>query len=295
MSIVLTNNRLELELDEPGQIYTMTRFDYIGKIKQAVLDKKYSFGSQEITKGYSQEKNGQGFYNEFGISDPIGYDDCELGGQFPKIGVGLLTKPDDKSYDFMRQYEILPFKTDFILGDYWIKFISSPMNCRGYEVKYTKLIKLNENSFSIYYELQNTGFKSISTSEYCHNFIAINNSSIDGNYVLKFPFKIDRSVMDEFVNPGDAIQFKDKRMIFKNTLEEEFFFSHLEYDNGLKGMWEITNDKHGVGVRETTDFVPFKINIWGWKHVISPELFYKIVIDPGQKITWQRKFEFFYT
>jgi hypothetical protein len=294
MSLVLRNNRLELQIDEPGQVYKMSRFDYTGKISQVILDSSYSFCSQEILNGFDKEKSGRGLYNEFGISDPVGFDDCKPGEQFLKIGVGLLTRPDDKPYDFMRLYEISPCRNDFIAEESWVKFSANPLNCRGYEVKYTKLIKLNNNSFTIQYEIQNTGSKIINTSEYCHNFIAINRSFLDENYTLKFPFKIDRSAMDEIVNPEDVIAFKDKRMIFRNNVTEEFFFSHLEYENGLLGMWEITNDKHGVGVRETTDFVPSKINIWGWKHVVSPELFCKISIEPGQTMTWQRKFEFYY-
>lgn len=294
MAFFVKNNRLKIEIDEPDQNYKLSRFDHTGKIIQVILDDKHTFCTRETIQSFNTEKNGQGFYNEFGIDDPVGYDDCPVGGQFPKIGVGLLLKPDENPYDFFKVYNILPFKTEIICRDEWIEFISSPMNTRGYEVKFTKLIKLTENNFTIQYELQNTGKKSINTSEYCHNFIAINNSLIDDNYTLKFPFKLDKSAIEEFVNNENAVIFKDQKMIFEKTPKQQFFFSHLEYDKDLKGMWEISNYKYGVGVRETTDFVPEKINVWGWQHVISPELFYKVSLNPGQKKIWQRKYEFYY-
>jgi hypothetical protein len=294
MTIVLKNKRLRIDIDEPGENYKFARFDHTGNIVQVILDDKHSFCANEIINGFNKDKNGQGFYNEFGISDPVGYDDCPVGGQFPKIGVGLLLKPDEKPYYFLTDYEILPFKVNIIKDDEWVEFTSNPNNSRGYEVRYKKLIKLAENSFTIHYELQNTGSKPFNTSEYCHNFVAINNSHVDENYTLKFPFKLDKSVTEEYVNEENAIVFKDKRMKFEATPEQPFFFSHLEYDKELKGIWEITNDKYGVGVKETTDFVPCKINVWGWKHVISPELFYKVTLNPGQQISWQRKYEFYY-
>lgn len=294
MSIILKNNRLKLEIDNPGENYKFSRFDHSGKITQITLDDKYSFCTVENIKTFNKENQGQGLYNEFGIGDPVGFDDCEIGEQFLKIGVGLLTKKDHEAYDFMKAYEYEPFKINIFCGDDWIKFVTNPVNCRGYEVILTKFIKLTENSFIIQYELQNIGSKPINTSEYCHNFIAVNHLNIDENYGLKFPFKIDRSVMDEYVNTEDAVIFKDKRMIFKSTPENQFFFSHMEYNQDFKGKWEITNDKYGVAMKETTDFIPDKINVWGWKHVISTEIFYKISLDPGQKTNWQRKYEFNY-
>ncbi len=41
--------------------------------------------------------------DEFG---QVGYDDAKAGGTFLKIGVGILTKPDDKAYNSFRLYPI---------------------------------------------------------------------------------------------------------------------------------------------------------------------------------------------
>lgn len=295
MTIVLENSILSLTIEEPGRVYKNSRFDWTGNISQILFENKFSFCSAETTKDFDFKRHGQGLYNEFGLVKPIGYDDCAVGEKFPKIGVGLLTKKSSEAYDFFKAYEIDPFDIQIETGKEWIKFTVFPKACRGYSTKLIKKIELSGNSFTIDYELENTGIRKIQTNEYCHNFISINRTNIDAHYTLRVPCEIVKaSLMIEAVNPENAVILNANSVNFNFTPEKDFFFSPLTEFHSTNGEWEITHDNIGVGMKEITDFIPEMMNVWGVKHVISPELFIKIDLEPGQKLKWRRNYKFYY-
>lgn len=295
MAIVLENSILQLTIEDPGKVYESSRFDWTGNISQILLDNKFSFCTREKSGDFDPRQHGQGIYNEFGISKPVGYDDCAVGGKFPKIGVGLLTRKSNDAYEFNTAYDVDPFDIQMERGEEWVKFISFPKDCRGYSVKLNKKVELSGNSFSIEYELENTGKRKIQTNEYCHNFVAMNKTDIDERYALSIPCKImDPSWMAETVNPENAVMLSANSLKFRSTPDKDFFFSPLAEFQSVNGEWQITHDGMGIGMKESTDFVPDMMNVWGCKHVLSPELFIKIDMDPGQKLKWRRTYEFFY-
>ncbi len=145
-----------------------------------------------------------------------------------------------------------------------------------------KEIELHENSFTIKYYLQNTGEKDIITNEYVHNFTAINNDSIGDNYILKFPFQLKPELFEETVNPEQKVDIGQNEIKFNSTPKEQFFFSNLTGGENVDAAWELINLESKIGISETGSFQTNKVNLWGWKHVISPELFFNIFIKPGQ-------------
>jgi len=286
---------LRLTIEGPGQVYNNSRFDWTGNISQIVFDDKFSFCSVETAREFDSRRHGQGLYNEFGITRPIGYDDCAVGEKFPKIGVGLLTKKYDEPYDFLEAYEIDPFDMQIEKGEEWMKFAVLPKNCRGYSINLIKKITLSGNSFTVDYELENTGKRKIRTNEYCHNFIAINSSIIGQDYTLRVPCEIlEPSSMTEAVNPEQAVMLGTNSVNFTATPERDFFYSPLTQFLTKNGEWEVFHACMGVGIQEKTDFIPEMMNVWGGKHVISPELFVKIDLEPGQNMKWQRSYKCFY-
>ena len=123
--------------------------------------------------------------------------------------------------------------------------------------------------------------------------MAINNALIGEDYTLKFPFPINPSLFDETVNNENAVEIGLDNITFNKTPEQQFFFSNLTGGKELEAEWTLTNLKANVGIKEIGNFKTDKINLWGWKHVISPELFFKISLIPGKSLEWSRKFEVF--
>ena len=291
MAHILKSNSLKVAIDLPLENYKGSRFDWSGKIS-SIRFKDLPLTTIEDTSSKDVNFLGKGLYNEFGITNPVGYNETPMGGWFHKIGVGLLKK-EHKDYLFHRNHLIKPARFDIAYEDRKIKIICKSELINGYSYILKKEITVSENSFTINYSLHNTGEKKIITDEYVHNFMAINNALIGEDYTLKFPFPINSSLFDETVNSENKVEIGLDNVTFNKTPEKQFFFSNLTGGKELQAEWMLTNLKNGVGIKEIGNFKTNKINLWGWGHVISPELFFKISVDPKKTIEWSRKFNVF--
>ena len=291
MTHVLKNNNLEVQIDLPLTNYNFSRFDWTGKIV-SVMYKGISVSGVEKLNNEDENKSGKGFYNEFGINAAIGYDEIKEGDWFHKIGVGLLKK-DGSEYLFSKEYEIKPAKFTVAAKPDKISISCKSQIANGYAYEYMKEIKMLESGFIVTYHLKNTGSKTIITNEYDHNFIAINNNFIGSDYILKFPFEINPVQFDATVDPEGKVEVGQKEITFNATPDEQFFFSNLTGNQNRDAAWEILNTKSKIGISETGSFKTNKVNVWGWKHVISPELFFDIRVEPGHEIEWSRTYKIF--
>lgn len=235
---------------------------------------------------------GKGFYNEFGIDTALGFEEAAIGGWFHKIGVGVCKKVDSK-YNFMKHYEIKPANFQTIAEDNRIVITCKSESVNGYAYSLRKKIELQESSFGIAYFLENTGERDIRTDEYVHNFLALNHEPIGSDYVLNFPFALKPELFVEKVNPESKVIIGDNSIKFNGVPEKEFFFSNLTGGENVDVGWKLSHLSTKIGIRETTSFQSSKVNVWGWRHVISPELFFKIFLKPGKTIEWSRNYSMY--
>lgn len=291
MPHILKNNNLEIHIDLPGANYNFSRFDWSGKIA-VVKFQNIPLTTAERTDIVNDAALGKGLYNEFGIETALGFEEAAIGEWFHKIGVGVLQKEDDE-YLFHKKYKIKPaqFKTTMAPNKIVIYCKSATVN--GYAYVLRKEIALQESGFTINYQLENTGEKDIRTDEYIHNFMAINNDLMGSDYVLKFPFQFKPERFGEIVNNEQKVVLGPNEIGFKGTPNEQFFFSELSGGEQVDAAWELLNYKHMIGISETGSFKTNKVNLWGWKHVISPELFISIFIRPGESTEWSRTYKVF--
>lgn len=291
MTHILRSKNLEIHIDLPLNNYNLSRFDWTGKITTVKYRNVYVTGVEK-TNIESENDYGKGFYNEFGIDAAIGYNETKEGDWFHKIGVGLLKK-DDEPYLFSKNYRIKPaeFKVAKLPNKIIIDCTSKTVNGYAYVLK--KEIELIESSFIIKYFLHNTGDKIITTNEYAHNFLAINKDLIGSNYILKFPFQIKPKLFGETFNPEEKVEIGSNKITFYNTPKEQFFFSDLSGNEQVDASWELINIKNNIGISEKGSFKTSKVNLWGWKHVVSPELFFDVRVEPGQSIEWSRTYNLY--
>ena len=235
---------------------------------------------------------GKGFYNEFGIDTALGYEETEVGGWFPKIGIGLLKK-EPGPYSFSKNYQIQPaaFKVKKAVNQLIISCRSKKVN--GYAYLLRKEIELTENGFTINYFLENRGEKDIITDEYVHNFTAIQQDPIGPNYQLQFPFLLKPKLFGETVNPTHKVNIGAQGFSFNGHPSDPFFFSNLSGNESVAAAWELRHLKHKIAIKETGNFQTKKVNLWGWKQVISPELFFNINIKSGAAVEWSRAYEIY--
>jgi hypothetical protein len=291
MAHLLKNKNLELHFDLPNENYNASRFDWTGKITQVKFQNR-PLSIAERNDIVNDVALGKGFYNEFGIDTALGFEQATIGGWFHKIGVGLLQK-DAEEYLFYKAYKIRPAKFQVRPAPNKIIISCTSDAINGYAYVLKKEIALQESGFSIDYQLVNTGEKVIRTDEYVHNFMALNNALMESDYELKFPFQLRPERFKETVNSEQQVALGSNSVGFNGTPKEQFFFSNLSGGESVEASWELVNHRHKLGMSETGNFKTSKVNLWGWKHVISPELFFQIFIPPGESTEWSRTYKVF--
>jgi hypothetical protein len=290
MNYILRNKNLSISIDHPLQNYQSSRFDWTGKISEV----KFLGLPMTITEkpnGENEHIYGKGLFNEFSMDTALGFEEAKIGGWFHKIGIGLLKK-DGPDYNFYKDYEIKPAHFDALLEVNKLTFecISQEMN--GYAYVLRKEIILGEDFLQLKYSLENTGKKEIVAEEYVHNFLSIGNALINEEYELSFPFQLDTD-KEASIDPDQIINIQESRIKFDGDTENQFFSSYLNGKKIVESQWVLKHTKHKIGLRETATFPTSKVNLWGWKHVISPELFHDISIQAGETEEWSRTYHFF--
>lgn len=291
MPYILQNKEIEIHIDLPLENYQFSRFDWTGKIAKVLFQNKLISGVEQ--QSYENENLiGKGFFNEFGIDTPLGFEETQIGEWFHKLGVGMLKK-EKSDYYFNYPYTIIPAKFKVIKKRNSVILICIGKNLNGYAYVLQKTISIDKDGFIIHYLLQNTGTKSIITDEYVHNFLQINNEFMGVDYVLNFPFQLKPALFKETVNTEAAVIVGKNNFRFVNTPKKDFFFSNLSGNKTVNAQWELLQLKDKIGISEKGNFNTQKINLWGWTHVICPELFYNINLKPGKKTEWLRTFTLF--
>lgn len=284
----LKSTRLTVEIATPGSLYRGSRFDWTGFITQVTLDERHSFCAPEsLTPGGGT--GGAGLCSEFGIFSPIGYAETAPRGRFLKLGVGILTRPDQEAYSFARPYstEPLPVVTERAADS--VRFTTLPVECNGYEARLTRTISVAQNQINVACQLKNTGSRLIQTDEYCHNFVAFNSHPIGPEYQLRFPY---RPVADRL---PDLLTAGGHQITWREAPGEPFFCRLTGFgpEPGLR--WELLHKPSGLAMREYGDFPTAGLTLWGTSHVVSPEVFVHICLPPGETLTWSRTFVFMAT
>lgn len=292
MAILLKNDDVVVRLERAGERYTASRFDWNGLVSSARYQGTEMLGQEKPLFQRNPAKFGRGLHNEFGIKQCVGYDDCKIGEWFPKIGTGWLKK-DDKPYFFYNNYDREPLTfEDSSDGDNAFVFVCDSGERNGYSYRYTKRITLMNSGFSITYTLENRGIKTIETDEYVHNFLCIDGKRMGPGYELEFPWKIEDADLIEENDPDGVLVRSGKRMFFSGATKGQFYLGGLSEGktekDGLGASWRLS--RAGLYIAETGNFVPSGVHVWGWKHVISPEIFFSFSVGSGETISWEREY-----
>ena len=287
--IILRSDRLEVEIAQPGSVYTGTRFDWSGFVTQVTLDGSHTFCVPEDYEP-GMGTGGIGLCNEYGIDMPVGFTDAKPGDLFPKLGIGLLTRLDNRDYSFWYPHQIaqsFPIQVESSLDS--ATFTTLPLDCRGYAAHLVKTLSVFANRLDVQYHFENTGSRPILTNEYVHNFVGLDQRSIGPEYVLRFPQPVEL----ESISPMTAILLTNgSEMTLRSVPKTPFYCRLMGLSRSDQAQWELFHTPSGVTMRESVDFTPARIAVWGTTHVISVEVFKEINLQPGEAATWLRRYHF---
>jgi len=290
MSILLASGRLAVEIAEPG-IWpdTTTRFDRAGFVTQVTLDGKYAFCAVEPGNLQHPSTGGMGLCSEFKC--PVPFEETPPGGQFPKPGVGLLTREDDKPYRFYYPYPCEPFDISVEPSAVSVTYVTSPRSCRGYALRNTKRIRVDGNRLIMSVIVENTGDKPVAFSEYNHNFITIEHLPIGPDYYLGMT--VTPQDGKEPVS-GNSLTGRRNGFTFNRYSDtpSSIEVSGSEVLKDVPFRWILSNKKSPASISETVSFTPEKVYIWTIDHIISPEVYCHFEVQPGGSASWTREWLF---
>ncbi len=290
MTIVIQSDRLRVEIAEPGlPPNTTTRFDRAGFVTQVTLDGAHRFCSREPDNLPHPSSGGYGLCSEFRCSEPVL--EAPLGAQFPKFGIGLLTKDLEGRYVFHHKYPCEPFGISVEAGTSTVTFDTAPKECLGYAAHLVKVLAVAGNELTMTMTFENVGRRPIAFDEYCHNFVTIDYLPIGPEYYLRMP------VANQEGKPpktGVALIGKGHGVGFACYSNEP---SLLDIDGSeitaeAPFIWALTHEKTSASLVETVSALPSRIIVWAIDHIISPEIVCHFEVAPGERVTWVRRWTF---
>lgn len=290
MTFVIRSERLTVEIAEPGiPPNTTTRFDRAGFITQVTLDGTHRFCSREPDNLPHPSSGGVGLCSEFRCAEPTL--EAPLGAQFPKFGVGLLTKTLEGRYVFHYKYPCEPFAISVEVGDTFVRFDTAPKECMGYAAHLTKVVMVAGNELTMTMTFENVGRRPIAFDEYCHNFVTLDYLPLGEDYYLSMPVTNQDGKIPK---TGVALIGKGQGVGFTGYSNEP---SLLDIDGSeIMGQapftWKLTHQKTSVSISETVSVLPSRIIVWAIDHIISPEVACHFEVAPGESVSWERRWTF---
>jgi hypothetical protein len=286
-------------IDPAGGFYRGTRFDQAGVIGSLTLGQQdfygpwfdrvsdevmdFTFTPDGIVAGPDSAVSGP--VDEFA---PIGFEDAAPGGTFLKIGVGLLRKPDARSYDHYRVYDIVdPGKRDTRTTRNSITFLQDIAGV----IRYEKILRLlpGKPVMQIEHILTNTGSKPISTTVYDHNFLKLapGNENVAAEFV--FPITPDKMPDPEMVGiDGNRFAYRRALTGKESTAFHITGFGNTDRDYDI----HVENAKTGAAVRVTADQPIIRLNIWSIRSVMAVEPYIDIAFAPGEVKRWTYTYQY---
>jgi hypothetical protein len=278
--------------DSRNGYYQGTRFDWSGNMPSLKFSGHEYFG-QWFTN-YSPEIHDviMGPVEEFTALD---FDDAKPDETFVKIGVGVLSKPDDKPYSFARYYHVVKQGTWNVNTKPDQVQFTHELNDKNYSYKYEKKVQLikDKPEMVLIHSLKNTGKKTIETSVYDHNFFVIDDQPVGPGYSVTVPWDIKGTGQ----GIGELAEIKGNQILFLRNVKngENVFCSPLEGFSASPKDYDfrIENKQAGAGVRITCDQPIMKLNFWCCSTTLCPEPYIHVRVEPGREFTWTIHYRFY--
>jgi hypothetical protein len=285
--VELSNGLVEATVALPDPVtgfYRGVRFEHSGMITELNYNGHSFFGinAPEVRNPVGND-HCAGISEEF--FEPLGFDEAEPGQPFLKLGVGLLEKPFAKTYFFGTSYwPVKRFDWQWEVGKDRIDLVQQGA-LHDWAYEYRKRIVLPEGkaALEVHYTLTNTGKRQLTTTQYAHNFIRIDDQPIGKDYTVTFAGKVrhERPLPDSATfTGGNTFTMPDRTM-----------FTPLGGFGSVAENRATVSLPDGTGITISGDFTPFRYWLFASSRVACPEPFIRIDLAPGESMRWRRAYE----
>lgn len=223
---------------------------------------------------------------------PLGYDQAPAGGTFVAIGIGVLTRPDDRPYNPFRYYPIADHGAWRVLHRRSaVIFVQTLANTYVYR-KTVELVK-GKARLRLVHELRNTGRTPIETTVYDHNLFLIDKTPPGPGLTLTFPFRITGE--SEARGIGQIADIDSNRIVFKRApgAREQVYAILQGFGAGPSAYDIVRSDTvTHTTIRITCDRPLSRLVFWGSASIASPEPYIDVRVEPGQTFRWTITYDF---
>ena len=276
--------------------YRGTRFDWSGVIHSLRTKDHEYFGVWFDKYDPKLHDAITGPVEEF-VSDgnsSVGYDEAPVGGEFIRIGVGAVRKPEEKGYQRFRTYDIVDhgtWKVD-VKQDH-VRFVHSLREHNGYAYEYTKVVRLTpgQPEMKIEHTLRNAGKKPIHTLQYNHNFFVLDGQPVGPDAGVKFAF----APKPKAPIAADLAEFRGNELVYLQELPKgKSVFGELQGFGSTASDFDVrvANRKTGAAVHIKGDRPIEKFIYWSITTTLCPEPYVKLEAAPGKETKWTYTYRF---
>lgn len=273
--------------------YRGSRFDWSGVMPSLEFDGHTYFGQWFEKYSPTLHDAIMGPVEDF---LPVGYDDAKVGESFLKIGIGVVTKPEEPKYSIATPYHL-------INGGSWkvrkksdkIKF-DQKLNDKNYNYEYSKTVQLvkGKPEMVLSHTLKNTGKQAIETNVYNHNFFVMDKQPTGPDYLVQFPFNVRNEGSQ---STGDLGKLQENQILFSKPFSKNdhlYYYGLQGYTNSPKDYnIRIENHKTGAAVLITSDQQLSRLVFWSAMLTLCPEPYIKVKVDPGESFSWKIFYTFY--
>lgn len=297
---VLLRNRsatARIYLPDPQRgYYRGTRFDWSGQVFSLRTLRHEFFGQWYDVEDPLRHDSIMGPVEEFRTGGAaLGYAEAAPGGEFVRIGVGILRKPDDGPFENFRTYEIVDAgRWKIRRARAWVEFVHTIRPANGYAYEYRKKVRLvrQKPQLVIEHTLKNTGAKTIETDQYNHNFFVIDGLLAGPGVRVIFPFELQtvRKFSADFVeNRDNRVEIVKEIPAGMSAIGEFRGFSSSPADYDIR----VEHQPAGAGVRIRGSLPLVKLVFWCMRRTFCPEPYVHLSVPPGRQVSWRLTYDFY--
>lgn len=275
--------------DGASGYYRSTRFDWAGVVRDLRCRGRRYVGEWFTRHDPLCHDGITGPVDEF---TQIGYERTRPGGEFLKIGVGMLRKPSDEGYDRFRLYEVTnPGQRELLPERDRVEFRHQLLS-DDYGYDYRKTLRLTDGpGLRIEYTLKNLGPALLAGYVYNHNFFTLDRMAVGPDTEIRFPFRPAGTWREAY----DSVALTDDGIAFRRPLQagETVFMGDL-YDpaGGGEGYaFRLRNLRTGTGIAAQGSGRLSHMVLWASPRVACLEPYTPFRVYPGETGVWHIEYE----
>ena len=281
----ITSGDLTAEILAPeSPEYRRTRFNHSAFVPD-VIYRGIHFGQPEMTDPSRPTTNGMGLCCE--IQCPEVELSVPVGAEYLKPGIGYVTRTETPWRIYNDDPAYRPLETVVTAQGDRILFVTETDMVAGYAYRECRHLRAEDGQLTLTVHFENQGEKPISFNEYCHNFIQLGNLQTSPKHHLALPC-VEALTLDP---ERSHMRAEEGGVSWLGV--PGVFFNVFEKTRRAEGYaWRLSHEDSPIAVSETVDFTPVKLTVWGLEHVISPEVFLSLHLEPGESADWTRVWRF---